>query len=59
MDATLILIDSDDELLRARALVIRRALLELVKLGRYESRAAARRDKAVQQIIESRNVTDK
>jgi hypothetical protein len=34
---------------------IRRALPELVKLGRYESRAAVRRDKAVQQIIKSRN----
>ena len=32
---------------------IRRALPELVKLGRYESRAAARRDKAVRQIIEN------
>jgi hypothetical protein len=33
---------------------IRRALPELVKLDRYESRAAARRDKVVRQIIKSR-----
>jgi hypothetical protein len=33
---------------------IRRALPELVKLDRYESRAAARRDKAVQQFTKSR-----
>jgi hypothetical protein len=33
---------------------IRRALPELVKLDRYESRAAARRDKAVQRITKSR-----
>jgi hypothetical protein len=33
---------------------VRRALPELAKLDRYESRAAARRDRAIQQIIRNR-----
>ena len=33
---------------------VRRALPELAKLDRYESRAAARRDRAIQEIIRNR-----
>jgi hypothetical protein len=38
---------------------IRRALPALVKLGRYESRAAARRDRAVREIAKSSCKSDK
>jgi hypothetical protein len=37
---------------------MRRALPHLIKLGRYESRAAARRDKAIRQITKRTKIAD-
>ena len=34
---------------------VRRALPELAKLDRYESRAVARRDRAIKQIVKKRS----
>ena len=41
------------EQLERSAEAIRRTLPELVKLGRYESRAAARRDRTIREIVRS------
>jgi hypothetical protein len=38
---------------------VRRALPELVKLDRYESRAVSRRDRAIRQIVKRRSIRDR
>ena len=38
---------------------VRRALPELAKLDRYESRAVARRDRAIRQIVKKRSRGDR
>ena len=38
---------------------VRRALPELAKLDRYESRAVARRDRAIRQIVKNRSGFDR
>jgi len=37
---------------------VRRALPELVRLNRYESRAVSRRDRAIREIVKIRSITD-